>query len=78
MTCHCASCAQHEPVDNLDAAPVTRDEMEQARILLERLLSAVREGGLSASSTHATAIVRRLEGVLITLQVQLDARPDSK
>jgi hypothetical protein len=44
-------------------------QRREAAALLRRLLAAVQDGTLAADGPAAVAVVRRLEGVLIALEV---------
>jgi hypothetical protein len=48
---------------------LSRAERREAALALRRLLAAVEDGTLSADGPAAVAVVRRLEGVLIALEV---------
>jgi hypothetical protein len=55
---------------------VDRRERQEAADLLRRLLDAVQRGDLAADGPAAVAVVRRLEGAILALEVQ-DQRCDA-
>jgi hypothetical protein len=50
-------------------ARVKRAEIGEAAVLLRRLLELVESGDLDASSAHARAMVRRIEGAAAAFEI---------
>jgi hypothetical protein len=53
----------------MSSVAMRRAERREAADTLRRLLAAVEDGTLAADGPAAVAVVRRLEGVLIALEV---------
>jgi len=58
-----------------DASALTPDDLAEASTMLRRLLALVESGELEATTPNARAVLRRLEGATIAVELATGVRP---
>ena len=58
-----------------DAAALGPDDLAEAAIMLRRLLTLVEDGELEATTPNARAVLRRLEGATVAVELATGLRP---